>query len=482
MKKVFRLSDFWVIILVFVISRVIVMFLGIRMNLEPLYIYWQYLNVETLKHHLWLGIWYDHAQPPVFNLFLGFMLKIFGEHVLPFAVVYKIISLLNGLLLFAILKKFTRISFLPLVASLAYLLSPATLIFECELFYTTLVTLLLLSSVYALIRLQAKPSALNALGFFLPIALLCLTRSVYHILWLLVITGVLLFYFRGKPIFRQILTTGILSVLLVAGWYVKNKMLFGKFTLSTWVGMNMARNVFHDNEVTDSGQIAAFGTFSRISDYKRFIDPEFEKKYRGLNDRDLLQETKQDSVLNEHNVNYIPVSDQFQKASMDHIKAHPAAYLQNVVQSGILYFTPATVYSLALEQADKIKYYDVAYSFNLTHFAKSKQGRRIALTLSAIPKLFLYFLVFLVVIRNSIRNQSITSWNLFILLTISFVFVISSFLEHYENMRFRFETEPLFLILAAQALGILYHNRQQGKPMPAQVLDERPEENNEKSS
>jgi hypothetical protein len=32
---------------------------------------------------------------------------------------------------------------------------------------------------------------------------------------------------------------------------------------------------------------------------------------------------------------------------------------------------------------------------------------------------------------------------------------VGSLFEHYENMRFRFETEPLFLILAAQVYTIL---------------------------
>ncbi len=467
MKKNFRISDFWILLLVFIVSRLTGMLLGIRMSLEPLYIYWQYLDVETLKHHLLLGVWYDHAQPPVFNLFLGFMLKIFGEHALPFAVVFKIISLVNGLLVYTIIKRLTHLPFLPLVIALAYLLSPATLIFECELFYTSIVSLLLLSSIYFLIRLHAKSSWGNAIGFFLPMALLCLTRSVYHILWLFIIIGVMLVYFRRKPMFRQIIAVGTLSILLAGSWYVKNKILFGKFTLSTWIGMNLARNVFHDNEVTDSTRIEAYGAFSKISDYKKFIDPEFEKKYEGLNDRDLFREMKHDSVMNENNVNYIPISDQYQKASIDHIKSHPGAYLQNVIQSAILYFTPATIYSLALEQAAKIKYYDVVYSFNLTHFAHGKQERRIALTLSAFPKLFLYVLVFFVMIRYSIRSKSISFWNLFILLTIGFVFGVSSFLEHYENMRFRFETEPLFLILAAQVISILYHRIQYRKQISA---------------
>ena len=84
-------------------------------------------------------------------------------------------------------------------------------------------------------------------------------------------------------------------------------------------------------------------------------------------------------------------------------------------------------------------------------------GRRVLLTISAFPKLLLYLFVFFVFIRNCVRIRSIDPYNLFILLTIIFVFGISSLFEHYENMRFRFETEPLFMILAAQVISNLYH-------------------------
>ncbi|HZK63526.1 MAG TPA: hypothetical protein VFC34_05240, partial [Puia sp.] len=93
MKRNFRFSDFGILILVFVLSRVLMIALGIRMNMQPLLAYWQYLDVETLRHNLLRGVWYDHAQPPAFNLFLGIMLKISGnQSVLFFAVVFKFIS------------------------------------------------------------------------------------------------------------------------------------------------------------------------------------------------------------------------------------------------------------------------------------------------------------------------------------------------------------------------------------------------------
>jgi hypothetical protein len=446
-----------IIIAVFSISRMLAWVIGIHMSSWPLYAYWQYLDVNTLTHHLLRGVWYDHAQPPAFNLFLGIILKIGGEQsTLLFAGIFKLISLANALMIFFMLRKLAVTRFLPLLAALIYLLSPATLIFENELFYTTAISFLLLLATFFLIRFANSGKGGTAFGIFFPLTLLCLTRSVYHIIWLLMVSVYLLFYFRKNASLYKLVFCSLISIVLVGSWYLKNKVIFGRFTTSTWVGMNMARNVFHDNEIRDSSLIEAYAPFSRISVYQKFLDPRFEESYKGLNDVDLLREMKNDSFINETEVSYIRVSDLYQKASLRYVRFHPGAYAKNVFQSAILYFTPATVYSLAVEQSKKIKAYDILYSFNGTHFAADKQQRRILLTISAIPKMILYLLVFIILIRDSIQNRSITSWNLFIILTIGFIFGVGSLFEHYENMRFRFETEPLFLVLAAQVFNMLY--------------------------
>ncbi len=460
MQKSARLRDGLILVLVFLFTRVLLHQLGVDLQIFPLYLYWQYLDVETLKNGLLNGLLYDHAQPPVFNLFLGVVLKIFGPSATVFGVIFKLFTLINAWLIMEILRRVSRLRYLPLIAGLAYLVSPATMLFETELFYTTFISVFLLSSVYFLVRFHYRGSWAAACGLFIALTLLCLTRSVYHVLWLVMILLALLVYFRERKKFIRIAVTGTLGFLLVCGWYMKNKIIFGKFSASTWIGMNMARNVYHDNAITDSTLIEAYEPFSRIEVYRPFIDPAYEKKFIGLNDRDLLRASKNDTILNATNVNYIPVSDQYQKASVAFVKSHPAAYLQNVVQSMILYFTPATMYSLVLEKSDKIAWFDIGYSFNLTHFATDKQSRRYTLTLSALPKMLIYAIVFVILGRYWIRNRKLNSWNLFLVLTIGFVFGISSFFEHYENMRFRFETEPLFLLLAAQAVEVLWERRQ----------------------
>ena len=471
MKNLSGSRQVMIIIALFILSRTLALFAGLHLNPWPLYAYWQYLDVDTLKNHLLNGLWYDHAQPPAFNLLLGFILKIGGDHsTLLFAVLLKGISLVNTLLIFSILRKIIVAPYIPLIISVIYLLSPATLVFECEIFYTTTVSFLLLVTVYFLIKFTTSGKTWHAFMIFFSLTLLCLTRSIYHIIWLFVISAFILFYFRKSPFSRKLLPPSLLAIILVGTWYIKNQIIFGKFTASTWVGMNMARDVFHDDAIRDSSRIEAYEPFSRIGVYRKFLDPAFEDSYKGLNDLDLLMEMKNDSFINETEVSYIQVSDLYQKASMQYIRNHPAAYAQNVFQSSILYFTPATVYSLAADQAARIKTYDLLYSFNLTHFAKGKQQRRILLTISALPKLALYILVFFSLIRYVWQNRSLTPWNLFIIFTIAFVFGLGSLFEHYENMRFRFETEPLFLILAAQVFSRWYTRFQIRSKPPIQEL------------
>jgi hypothetical protein len=339
------------------------------------------------------------------------------------------------------------------------MLSPAAIVYENELFYTSFVSMLFLLTVVSLLDIKESVTWRSATGIFLPLLLICLTRSMYHILWLLVISVIILFYAKRKQGYYKLFFVSFLSIILVSTWYVKNYFIFGEFTTSTWIGMNFSRNVFHDQEVKDSSQIAAFAPFSRISVYNSFRDLQTEKKFAGLNDRDLIKEFKNDSFMNMNHVGYIPISKKYMAACKAHIKAKPVAFLKNVAQSAIIFFAPATRYSVTEFQAKKIKYYDAIYSFNLSHFAKSKQERRIALTVSAIPKGIIYLLVFAWLIKDWIRKRRISLLNLFICSVIGYVFITSSLIEHYENMRFRFELEPLFLLVLAQPLSSLLLNR-----------------------
>ncbi len=459
-KIVITMKEAGVILLLFVISRIIIRVIGIEMDYQALYRNWQYLSVDTLQHDLLKGVWYDHTQPPLFNLFLGAILKISGSFApLVFSLLFKVITLLNTFLLLRLLKENANHKTIPLLFSLIYLLSPATMLFENELFYTSFITLLLLLSCNYLVTYQVTGKPGKLLCFFLPLALICLTRSMYHLAWLIIPWLFLLVSSRKQKYARKTLLTGLFFIAVVCGWYIKNHMIFGSFTSSTWAGMNIARNVFHDAVITDSGQIASIEPFSKISVYTNFLPPDPAAAFKGLNDRDLIQEMKNDSFINEKHAGYIEISRQYMQASKQYVRDHPGAYLKNVVQSAVIFFAPATRYPVNEAQARKIKYYDLLYSFNLSQLAKGKLERRIALTLSALPKFICYSFVFLIVINSWVRKRQIALLHLFIIYVIGYIFTISSLFEHYENMRFRYEAEPLFLVLAAGVLAEWFNKR-----------------------
>ncbi|RYF91785.1 MAG: hypothetical protein EOO03_00500 [Chitinophagaceae bacterium] len=453
MKQPTRNWDLIILLLAFIISRLILPLVGIQMDVNAINVYWQYLSVDTLQHNLLNGLWYNHTQPPMFNLLLGMMLKIFGSAmpvVIPF--LFKLITVANILLLYKSLKLLTQHRWLPLMLAMLFMLSPATMILENELFYTSFMTMLLLLSCYNLLRFSKQQSYLVAWGIFLPLAIASLTRSMYNISWLIVVSLALIIYFKKSGV-KKLSIIALACTVLAGSWYVKNLVMFGKFTTSTWLGMNLARNVFHDHSVKDSTRIESIEPFSSISAYNNFITGDLAQQYAGLNDRELLSEYKNGPYINEHHINYIEVSDRYAEASKGFVKDHPASYLKNVLQSAIIFFTPATRYPFAEKEAVKMKYYDVVYSFNMNHFAEGKEQRRWAVVISAIPKMLMYVVTFGVILLAAKRSKSISAINLFIVLTFAYIFAVSSLLEHYENMRFRFEIEPLFLLLLGQVLA-----------------------------
>lgn len=464
MKK-YLSRDVIIILLAFTISRICLKLAGVEMPYDVLFKYWQYLDVETLQHNLIRGVWYNHAAPPFYNTLLGLILKTFGVAKSEFVIasMLKLTTLANGLLIYAILKRLPVHPRLPLLISLLYLLSPGMMVFENELFYVTLIGTFFLVAMYFVVGLQQELTWKNVLGFFIPLLLLCLTRGMYHLVWLFVISSVVIIYFMKRKGVRKLIIAATVTLTLVGSWYVKNYIIFGNFGVTSWVGMNMARIVFHDADMKDSTKIGAYMPFSKISTYNQFITSNMKEKFKGVNDRDLLNEYKNDSLMNLNHIDYLEVSNKYMEANKQHIKDYPVAYMKNVVQSAITYFAPATRYSVTEFQVNKIWVYDLVYSFNLSHFAEGKQERRVTLALSAIPKIIIYLLVFVFLVSDTIRNRRISLLNLLIVLIVGYGFVLTSLIEHYENMRFRFEVESLFLIVMAQAITAWLNKRKRRK-------------------
>src|SRR5437588_7071919 len=65
---------------IFLLSRVLYALLGVHFDSSPLQYFWSYIDPELLRHDLFRSVWYGHANPPLYNLFLGGVLHVAGRH------------------------------------------------------------------------------------------------------------------------------------------------------------------------------------------------------------------------------------------------------------------------------------------------------------------------------------------------------------------------------------------------------------------
>jgi hypothetical protein len=74
-----RFAIYGFVVVSFGASELLARALGIRFASETLGTLYQYLDPAILKDDLANGLYYLHAQPPLFNLGLGGVLKLFPE-------------------------------------------------------------------------------------------------------------------------------------------------------------------------------------------------------------------------------------------------------------------------------------------------------------------------------------------------------------------------------------------------------------------
>lgn len=80
-------------IFVYAISRLFFALLGVYFNTDPLTKFWQNLDVLMLQQNLLESVYYQHSQPPLFNLFLGIVVKLFPKNYsMVFSLIYHAIG------------------------------------------------------------------------------------------------------------------------------------------------------------------------------------------------------------------------------------------------------------------------------------------------------------------------------------------------------------------------------------------------------
>jgi hypothetical protein len=447
---------------VFVVSRALYAWAGVRFNDWPLGVYWQYLDPFLLKRKLGESLLNLHGQPPLFNLYLGAALAT-GHETAVFVATFLVCGLAVYAGAFLLMRRLGASG--PLAFALATWLAtaPAFVAYENWLFYSLPVAALLVLAALALDRALRSGRTRDGALFLAVLAVVCGTRSLYHLAYLLAAVGLLALGWRDG---RRALAAGVLPVLLVGALYAKNALLFGHFAASTWTGMSLAHLTTDGLGAAEARSLVEAGTlspsslvpaFSRPQVYPRaYFDPPPATRVRAL-----YWETKTTGGPNYNHAAYIRISDELLHDSLWVLRYRPRLYLASVREGWRIYFrSPSDLRFLGAENLGAVQpasdVYDAVFFLRRRGPGSDDDPRAPARywgLILGLPVAFGFGLAAALGRGPGCRlDRSPRLLAGFLCFNIAYVAVVGNSLELGENNRFRFETDPLSVCLLGLSL------------------------------
>lgn len=469
----------------FAASRLLLHARGVRFDASPLGWFWQYLDVPWLRTDLLRSLWVLHMQPPLFNAFLGAVLKLGGSPPFTEAVLhgfYVAVGLAIASLLHVLLRDLGVGPRISVAAALLYSLSPTAILYENWLFYTHLEAGMLLAAAWFLRRLVEHARMRSAAGFFAVLAALALMRALFHLVWLTACAALALA--ATRPPRLRVAAFAAAALLVVAGLYAKNAWLFDAPAASSWFGMNLANAVlqgYSDAELAQrveahvTSPLVEIPPFSPLASYPTewTRDPDTEIPALGAR-------TKHRGESNYNHLAYLELSRQYGRDALALIQHDPGRYLALLGQAWRRFLLSPSDYELVAPNRERLGLWDRAYDAVVYGVPDAWTGRprpppAPAFAARPAPPISLRRMGWLwlalasaavcdaswLVARTALRQlrpgaagaDRVESARLatlaFCVFNVAFVGVVANAVEFGDNNRFRVAVEPLLVVLVA---------------------------------
>ncbi len=452
--------------------------------------FWQYLDVKWLMTNLLESCYYLHSQPPTFNLFLGSILKLEHDPSVYFHIIYLIFGFILYYSLYQICRYLQVSSGFSIVFTTLFIISPQAILYENWLFYTYPVTSLLTLAALFLCKFYSTQKSYWGFLFFFDIALICTIRSAFHLVYYLLIAGIVLIF---APYKRKTLLISLLPGIAIICFYLKNLMLFSFFGVSSWMGMNLWG--LGGNYITpqESQPLIASHQVSPLVAIPPFLPlEEYPRQFHSLklqyqNVPALSTPYKVNGNANYNHYAYMTLSKTYLKDFFFILRKFPDKYLRSQFLAWIIYLQPTYHNGLLQNNANHLRafislhdsiynwrvdmtpvYYFLFHNYIDSRKSPSFQifGWKIfqsparylflspgmnlslqvpGLMLAGLPLCVLFGLV--LILQQKKRRNDFAGVLSFICGTIVYVTCIGNFFELGENNRFRFLLEPFYLIL-----------------------------------
>jgi len=423
-----------------VVSRLLLVALGVSFNTEFVSSAWQALDPVQLRSNLLESVFYQHSQPPLFNLWIGVVLKLFPDGwETASRVTYAILGLVHGLALYGLFWRAGLGRVAATALAVAASVAPSALLYENWLFYDYPVTVALTVSALALLWYADAPSSFRrGLVFFSLLGAVVLVRSVFHPVYLVAVAGLVVFLMKRHR--RTALLACLLPILVVGLVLAKNVVLFGVPSLSSWTGMNMAQITILQVPPRDLNRLVRERKVSSLALVKPFSTADAYASYvprrppTGVAVLD--QRVNSTGTRNLNHRTIVDASNQYTRDSLVVIRERTRLYLQNVRRAGAKFLEPSSMYSSLAGNRALIQPYENLFNRTFHALGGPVGGPSLAATAVYVLALLSGALLVRPLIRG-VRPTPMFVTVSFMWFTVAYVCLVGTTAEFGENQRFR---------------------------------------------
>ena len=448
--------------------------MGVRFDARPIQHYFQFIDPELLKHRLIESMYYLHVQPPGWNLYIGGGLKLFpSSYSVAFHVVHLLLGLVTCWLAFYLMRTLGVSRWIALTLAGWFIVSPGVVLFENLLLYEYVVSFLLIAAAAVLWRYASGSSLPWICSFFIVLLALVLFRNFFHLIYVVAILAALMCFFKGHR--KSVLLAAALPLLIVLGLYTKNWILFGAFSGSTWLGMNMDTITAHELTGSEAHDLISRGVISPVALFDIGTPVQLYKPYIQTPERTgipVLDECVTSTGATNFNcLEFLQIQHIYTRDALTLLRTYPVVYLRSAEAAWFTYFLPTGDFPSFDLNRPRIRAIDRCW--NLIFFGQFEdagdrknlrrlrdRGASLSLVfhtgvflIIGLPALWIWGVVFLVRgICGGVLDRPSAILLGFLLFNIGYVTAVANLLSSFENNRYRFPIDAFYVVLLGLAL------------------------------
>lgn len=455
-----------IVLAIFTLSRILYFAAGVRFDTTPLTWYMQFLDPLVLRTDLLRGLVVLHSQPPLFNAFLGVVLKCFPvSYGAAFHSLFIAAGLLLNVFLYALMRQLGVRPSVACALTSVFLVSPPAIIYENVLHYPYALALALCGT--AALLPYATRGWRSRMAYFSLVAAICLLHSIFHPVWFILCYAVFVLGMRVRA--RNAAVSATLPLLAVIAWYAKNLLVFGFFGASSWMGLNLSSVTVAALPRADVERLVRDGQLSSLALVPPWEEPRAYRPYASVPTYGVAavdDALKSTGAVNFNNAIYVPIGKAYLRDSLRAIFVRPGAYLALVRSSWALYCRPADeidyladnrTYIRSVERAFETVVYLRPVGALMTSWAPVQHLFRSSLAygitlpfVTAACMLWAAGALGRLLTGRAAGNYA--AMKSMMAVHIVWVGVVANLFEHNENNRMRFSVEPLLVVVCALAV------------------------------